>query len=179
MEMVLFMTELVNLTDKTIGFQAIVGEYRRPLNDVPPNTKGCVAHSSIWDHQYRVVSDGYFTGKKLYAYYISKCVRIVFTYDSDNKLLMQGAFADNNFDKYLRMRGIGLLLGRDKRWNTKPLVNITHIEELKKPEPKPKPNPEADLSSKEEKDENRQIQVHIHTHIHTHINMHFYVPPPQ
>ncbi|KAL7122227.1 hypothetical protein ACP275_01G031500 [Erythranthe tilingii] len=176
MEMVLFITELVNLTDKTIGFQA-VGEHRRPLNDVPPNTKGCVAHSSISDHQYRVVSDGYFTGIKLYTYYLVKCVRIVFTYDSDNKLLMQGAFADNNFDKYLRMSGIGLLLGRDKRWNTKSLVNIAHIEELKKPEPKP--NPEADLSSKEEKDENRQIQVHIHTHIHTHINMHFDVPPPQ
>ncbi|KAL7122237.1 hypothetical protein ACP275_01G032100 [Erythranthe tilingii] len=175
--MVLFITELVNLTDKTIGFQPIAGWYLFPLKDVPPNTKGFVVHSSIWDEQYRVVSDGYFTGEKLYAYYILKCVRIVFTYDSDNKLLVQGALANNKFDIFLRMRGIGPLLGRDQRWDKKPLTCIAHVEE--RPKPKPKPTPEADLSSKEEKDENRQIQVHIHTHVHTHINMHFAVPLQQ
>ncbi|KAL9177030.1 hypothetical protein ABFS82_01G031400 [Erythranthe guttata] len=174
--MVLFITELVNLTDKTIGFQPIAGLYLFPLKDVPPNTKGFVVHSSIWDQQYRVVSNGYFTGKKLYAYYILKCVRIVFTYDSDNKLLVQGALA-NKFDIFLRMRGIGPLLGRDQRWDKKPLTYIAHVEERSKS--KPKSTLEADLSSKEEKDENRQIQVHIHTHVHTHINMHFDVPPQQ
>ncbi|KAL7122786.1 hypothetical protein ACP275_01G065700 [Erythranthe tilingii] len=135
-----FVTELVNLTDKIIGFEEIWddGESRRnrrpmALKDLAPNkTKKLVHDIGTYagtndEYNIRLLINGKPMGKKLRAYYFVDCMRLVFKYDhKDDALLVQCVPEKftNYTDILFRLKGLGCVLRRTKRWDKRPLIDV-------------------------------------------------------